>query len=89
MTIINSEQHWYCKNLGDALFADPEVERIKALCLRYSNNPAITLYYRHESAGQLHCDVILYIPPKHRDFALLIEATLCQKPDDYGLALLV
>lgn len=89
MAATNVEQSWYCKNLGDALFAEPEVDRIKALCLKNSNNTAITLYYRHESAGQLHCDVILYIPPKHHDFALLIEATLCEKPDDYGLALFV
>ncbi|OEF23280.1 hypothetical protein [Vibrio rumoiensis] len=79
---------WYRKNLGDALFASPEIERIKHLCLESDDKSKMSVYYRHESGGQLHCDFILYFPPECRNFALSIDAVSCEQPDRHDLALL-
>lgn len=83
---------WHNLNLGDALLAGAELERIeRAFDEAYGGDPnaaGAALFLRHVSEGQLHCDVIVYFTPPARDLALRMGADPCGPPLAAGLGLL-
>lgn len=50
---------WHYKNLGDAMFADAELAKIKQLAMA-TNAP---LYVKYYAKSGLHCEVLLYFSP--------------------------
>jgi len=84
-------QAWHSLNLGDPLLADRELDRIRQLfqaeCTHQSGNKGMALFIRHESEGQLHCEVKLYFSPAATAVAGAVGATVCDKPspEDLGL----
>ncbi len=73
---------WFRKNLGDATLASTELERISALFTQYYAHNATppALFTRHESAGRLHCQLILYCSPASHALATAIDAQACRPP---------
>ena len=77
---------WYRKNLGDAMLAESELDRIREECLAcYGTELQLAMFTRHESEGQLHCDLVLYLPPGMKELAELIQAKPCAQPSAAGL----
>lgn len=84
---------WHVTNLGDAMLADQEVERIKAAFLRAQTTSAspekMAVFIRHESEGRLHCEVKLYFSPAAADVAIENGGEPCSCPSQDSLGLLV
>ncbi|MCK9503371.1 MAG: hypothetical protein M0Q95_04205 [Porticoccaceae bacterium] len=96
---------WFSKNLGDAMLAGEALHHIKTLflaqhpplekstdCQNEESNledSAPALFLRHESEGQLHCDVKLYFTPSTASLAEELGATPCGKPSRDSLSLFV
>lgn len=82
---------WHSRNLGDALMAHAEMERIeqrfRAVYAAAGRPSDMALFIRHVSEGQLHCDVILYFPPTTAELAVWAEAESCPRPVRPGLGL--
>lgn len=82
---------WYSINLGDAMLAGEQLERIKGLFLAEylkSDKPKqMALFIRHESEGRLHCEVKIYFSPASFVVARAVDALECKRPspDDLGL----
>lgn len=89
----NENKRWYCRNLGDALLADPLMQELcdafEAWQAESPQTAASGLFMRHESAGQLHCDVKLYFSPAAAEIAHTLHATPSRKPGKEGMSLLV
>jgi hypothetical protein len=83
---------WHMKNLGDATLADAPLDAIRARFAAASAAqpapPAAAAFFRHQSDGQLHCDVIVYFSPAAAPLARALAATRCPPPDRAGLGLL-
>jgi hypothetical protein len=85
-------QCWYALNLGDAMLAGPELDRIINLFQtpsvghQHSDNQA--LFIRHESEGRLHCDAVVYFPPSCSALAQQLGARVCTPPPRQDLGLL-
>lgn len=83
---------WYSLNLGDALLAGIELERIeRAFNDTHGGDGAAVqaaVFLRHASEGQLHCDVIVYFTPDAADLARRMNARPCAAPAAAGLGLL-
>ncbi|MDN3519849.1 hypothetical protein QWY84_19780 [Aquisalimonas lutea] len=83
---------WYCLNLGDALTAGIELERIErafaTAFVRHGRPGDMGLFVRHVSEGQLHCDVVVYFTPAAAEVANRAQADLCPPPSRHGLGLL-
>ncbi|MDN3519261.1 hypothetical protein QWY84_16725 [Aquisalimonas lutea] len=83
---------WYCVNLGDALTAGIELDRIErafAAAFGRRGEPGdMGLFVRHVSEGQLHCDVVVYFTPASADVAGRALADPCPPPSRHGLGLL-
>lgn len=90
--IGNNDSGWYGKNLGDAMLADPALEQVQAsfgaALTKELVSEGMALFMRHESEGQLHCDVKVYFSPAAARLALALGAARCPKPGKRGLALL-
>jgi len=88
----NSMNHWFRKNLGDAMLAAPLLDPIKAHYLTEfglandCNEAAI--FVRHESEGRLHCELNVYFSPATFVVAKAAAAHPCNKPTPDGLSLL-
>lgn len=83
---------WHCMNLGDAMLADAELERIQtsfeAALASGGGTAGGALFVRHESEGQLHCDIKVYFSPAASALARRLGAVPSAKPAKYGLSLL-
>lgn len=83
---------WFCKNLGDPMFAHRELGDIaSAFSSAYAekrNSGEMAVFYRHESEGRLQCEVKVYFSPASARVAKELGAFPCDKPARYGLALL-
>jgi hypothetical protein len=83
--------NWFTKNLGDPLLATQALELIKSRCLEeYEklNRPNdMAIFFRHETIGGLHCEVILYFSPAAASLAGSVGAVSCARPsaDDLGI----
>ena len=82
---------WFSKNLGDAMLATEDLADVnrlfRATHARLGQPKDMALYIRHESKGNLHCEVIVYLSPASVDVAREIDADTCERPspDDLGL----
>ncbi len=83
---------WFALNLGDAMLAGPELERIASACTeawkQHGAPDSFAVYFRHESDGSLHCSVKIYFPPTATTIATTFGATPCNPPGADGLGLL-
>lgn len=84
---------WFRKNLGDAMLAFLALDHVEAVCLaayKTAESPKeVAVFFRHESEGRLHCEVIVYFSPAMVHIAGELGATPCKQPTKYGLSLLV
>ncbi len=84
--------HWFVKNLGDAMLAGEAAAQIqRAFHSEYAKgqSPAeMAVFARHESEGRLHCELVLYFTPAAIDVARACNARPCNQPGRDGLALL-
>jgi hypothetical protein len=85
-------RNWFLKNLGDAMLAFDQQERIKQLLLSaYSDAGSpkdMAAFIRHESEGRLHCEVKIYFSPMSIAVAREVNAKPCEKPSPDGLSML-
>lgn len=85
-------RNWFTKNLGDAMMAGTSLDSIRELFqvahekAGYSHEMAV--FIRHESAGQLHCEVKVYFSPATRIVAETVAALPCEQPSTVDLGLL-
>ena len=84
-------RNWFSINLGDAMLACDEQDRIKQLLLSAFANAGgpieMAAFTRHESEGRLHCEVKIYFSPKSVALARELNAIPCQKPSPDGLSM--
>lgn len=85
-------RNWFLKNLGDAMLAGDQQDRIKQLLLSaYSEADSpkeMAAFIRHESEGRLHCEVKIYFSPMSIAVAREVDAEPCEKPSPDGLSIL-
>lgn len=83
---------WYTKNLGDAMLAGEQLEQIKSRFLvvyQQARMPKeMAIFFRHESEGQLHCEVKTYFSPAAAEVAVALGAVPCRRPSRDSLGLL-
>ena len=85
-------RNWFLKNLGDAMLAGDQQDRIKQLLLSaYSEADSpkeMAAFIRHESEGRLHCEAKIYFSPMSIAVAREVNAEPCEKPSPDGLSIL-
>jgi hypothetical protein len=83
---------WFSKNLGDAMLAGDQQDRIKQIFLSAyldADSPKeMAAFIRHESEGRLHCEVKIYFSPMSIAVAREVDAEPCEKPSPDGLSML-
>lgn len=83
---------WFLINLGDAMLAYDQQDRIKQLFLSAyagAGSPnEMAAFTRHESEGSLHCEVKIYFSPMSVVVAKELNAQPCEKPSPDGLSML-
>ena len=83
---------WYAKDLGDATLADEPLARIEALFTaahEAAGRPAdMAVFVRHESAGRLHCKVMVHFSPAAAAVGRAVSAVAGPAPSPGGLGLL-
>lgn len=83
---------WYTKNLGDAMLAGEQLDLIKRHFLaayELAHSPKeMAVFFRHESEGQLHCEVKTYFSPASARVAVSLGAVPCKRPSPDSLGLL-
>jgi hypothetical protein len=85
-------KNWFSINLGDAMLAAEALECVETKFAAHyhrretSNDTAI--FTRHESEGQLHCDLIIYLSPALAELARELNAKTCKTPSPHSLSLL-
>lgn len=81
---------WFSTSLGDAMLADAAQARLRAAFLaRFDAVPGAAVYLRHESAGDLHCELVAYFTPACAELARAFAARACAPPAADGLSLYV
>lgn len=85
--------NWTLKNLGDAMWAEEALGKIKQSfqeAYQSAGEPdEMALFSRYESDGRLHCEVVLYFSPAASKFAQQLGAFSCHRPTLYDLSLLI
>jgi hypothetical protein len=83
---------WYTKNLGDAMLAGEQLDQIKTRFLaayeQDHGQKEMAVFFRHESEGQLHCEVKIYFSPASAGVAVSLGAVPCKRPSPGSLGLL-
>lgn len=81
---------WRYLNCGDPTLCDAKVQE---LLQAYDNMnrskqlpPGAAIFSRHESLGDLHCELVLYFNPEAEAVAKTVGATSCAKPLPQGLS---
>jgi len=89
---VTANGHWFVLDLGDAMLAGPELDRVTAAIdaeWRQRGAPGdLAAYFRHESDGSLHCSVKVYFPPAVAALATGLGAVPCPAPHADGLGVL-
>ena len=90
--MIQDMRGWFLVNLGDAMLAYEQQDRIKDLLLsayaQAGNPDEMAAFTRHESEGHLHCEVKIYFSRMSVTVAREVNARPCEKPSPTGLSLL-
>jgi hypothetical protein len=85
-------KNWFSINLGDAMLAYDQQDRIKQRVLSaYADAGSpdeMAAFTRHESEGRLHCEVKIYFSPMLVDVAKEVRAEPCEKPSPDDLSML-
>ena len=85
--------HWFCKNLGDAMLADQSLLQIKQqfVSLYQHTQPSAqrAVFVRHETAGHLYCQVVLYFSPEASELAKVFDAEPCSRPVSEDLSIFI
>lgn len=79
---------WHSSNLGDPMLASAGIEAIRAAFFARvaGETPAgAAVFLRHESHGDLHCDLVAYFNPAAAEIARALGATVCAPPAASGL----
>lgn len=79
---------WYRLNLGDAMLAEARLSELTDILASEPSGCKARVYWRHESEGQLHCDLVLYFPPGSAGQANIVGALPCADPGE-GLEAIV
>lgn len=83
-------EQWFAANLGDAMLASDELERVCALFEQQcGRNAATAVLMRHENFGRLHCELVLYFPPELAELAEAVGAHACGRPGLSGLGVAI
>ena len=82
---------WSVLNLGDATLAMAGLDAVEARFLAEGPDPAsgAAVFIRHESEGDLHCELKAYFTPGARAVAEAAGAEPCLRPVRAGLSLLL
>ena len=82
---------WFSKNLGDAVLARDEQDRIEKLVepagAHGATSGELAAFFRHEAEGRLHCELIVYFSPMTATVARSVGAKPCRRPSPNGLSL--
>jgi hypothetical protein len=85
-------RNWFTINLGDAMLAYDQQDRIRQLLLSaYADAGGpdeMAAFTRHESEGCLHCEVKIYLSPLSVAVAKKLHAQPCKKPSPADLSML-
>lgn len=83
---------WFSINLGDAMLAYEQQDRIKQRLLSAFADAGcpdeMAAFIRHESEGRLHCEVKIYFSPMSVAVAKEVRAEPCEKPSPDSLSML-
>ena len=83
---------WFYTNLGDAMLAAEALYQLKDdfndQYQKMDCPKGITLFYRHEAEGRLHCEVMVYFSPTSATIAKILGAKPCKNPSMNGLSYL-
>jgi hypothetical protein len=81
---------WYFLNCGDPTLCDHTVQELLqsyGRMLRTKQLPTeAAIFSRHESRGDLHCELILYFNPETKALAEAAGAVACAEPLPHGLS---
>ena len=84
---------WFRKDLGDAMMAFDPLDRITDLFQAAygieAHGKDAAVFVRHNSEGNLHCQVEVYFSPAAASLAKKMDADPCDRPSVTGLGLLV
>ena len=79
---------WFKKQLGDGILAYNPLAEIKEAFYTTEYLPEMAVFTRHNSDGQLHCDVTVYFSPATANLAHVFNAMPCPPPIPENLILL-
>lgn len=84
--------NWYELNCGDPTLCDPIVQEVLKVYDEISHrgalSPGAAVFSRHESRGDLHCELILYFTPAAGYVASGVGAICSAQPASQGLSLI-
>ena len=83
---------WFSRNLGDGMLAHALLDNLAdSLSSAYAKADCpkdMAVFFRHESDGRLHCEVMVYFSPASAAAAREVNAEPCVKPSPADLGLL-
>lgn len=77
---------WYRLVLGDPLIAEAKLDRLRERATAELADGLVAL--RHESTGDLHCEIVAYFSPEAVKLARAAAAPPCAPPSRSGLSVL-
>ncbi len=78
---------WFRLVLGDPMLVDPQLDELAAQAVAALPAHQV-LAWRHESTGDLHCQVVVYFSPGASKWATSLGARACSPPEHRGLSAL-
>ena len=84
-------KNWFRVNLGDAMLSGQHMDDLEQLFkLEYTKAGSpndMALFFRHESKGRLHCELVAYFSPACELIGEQVGASLCNAPVPNDLSL--
>lgn len=82
---MGTMETWFRLDLGDALLAQTELERLRQALPDVSGHADDWIYVSHEAPGSLHCHLIVWFPPAAAGLGRRFGAEPSPSPDRNGL----